>query len=60
MDKRFMSVQELKEFFGIPTGQAYKIIRRKGFPAVKLGKSYRIDSLKLESWLDKNYVTDID
>lgn len=60
MDKRFMSVQELKEFFDVSQGQVYKILRKKGFPAIKLGKSYRIDRMKLENWLDKNYVTDID
>ena len=60
MDKRFISVQELKEFFGIPQSQAYRLIRKKGFPAIKFGKSYRIDSTKLENWLDKNYATAID
>ena len=60
MDKRFISVQELKDLFSIPQSQVYKLIRKKGFPAIKLGKSYRIDSLKLENWIDRNYVAAID
>lgn len=60
MDKRFISVQELKDLFDIPQSQVYKLIRKKGFPAIKLGKSYRIDSMKLENWLNKNYVAAID
>lgn len=60
MDKRFISVQELKEFFGIPQNQAYRLIRKKGFPAIKVGKSYRIDSTKLEDWLSRNYVAAIE
>ena len=53
-EKRFITVEELAEWWEIGITTAYNFVRRKGFPANKIGKSWKIRPEELDSWLAKH------
>lgn len=50
--KRFLGVKDIQKIFGIGRNKAIALMNQKGFPAIKLGRTYRVDSEKLEEWID--------
>lgn len=52
--KRFLNVQDIQNLFGIGRNKAIALMNSKGFPAIKLGRTYRVDSAELEEWIKKN------
>lgn len=50
--KRFLGVKDIQKIFGIGRSKAVALMNTKGFPAIRLGRTYRVDSEKLEEWID--------
>ena len=46
-----MTRAEMAEFLGIGDAYSYRLMQQPGFPAVKLGNSYRIFRDELIDWL---------
>lgn len=49
-----ISVDEASRIIGVGRNVMYKLIKQQGFPAVKIGRSYRVRKAGLEEWL-KNH-----
>lgn len=54
VSKDFLTVKELCEQLQISRNFAYKLIATKGFPAVRIGKRYRISRQGLIDWTKQN------
>lgn len=52
-DKSLITVEELKDYLGIGTTNAYEICNMKDFPCVKLGRRRVIPKKELREWLAK-------
>lgn len=46
-----MTIEETAEYLGLAKGTVYVLVQRYDFPAVKLGKSWRIVTSELNQWL---------
>jgi len=57
--RRYLTVKELQNIIGCSSNKAYKIIKIKGFPKIRIGKNYYIDKDLLEKWLRENLYTAI-
>lgn len=53
-EKRFYSVEDIQKIFGIGRKKAIELMNLEGFPMIKLGRIYRVDSVELEHWIEKN------
>lgn len=51
MEKIIISVTELAELLGIGTNQAYELCKTPGFPAIRIGRRYKIPRQGLDEWL---------
>lgn len=49
--KRFYSTEEMQRLFGFGRNKTLALIKSEGFPAIKIGRAYYIDSEKLEEWI---------
>lgn len=45
------TVPETAQYLNIPVSKIYELVRAKDFPALKLGKSWRIHKERLDQWL---------
>ena len=48
-----LSVTELQEHLGIGRDEAYRLVKRKDFPSMKLGGKYKIFADRLKDWVLK-------
>lgn len=48
-----MSVNDVKNYLKIGSSKAYALCRRKDFPALKLGKLYRIPKNSFLRWIEQ-------
>lgn len=48
---QLLTVQETAEYLRLPLTKVYELVRIKDFPAVKIGKSWRVLKDKLDKWL---------
>lgn len=48
-----MKVSELREYLHISNKEAYRLVKLKSFPSVKVGNKYLIVKDKLPDWLEK-------
>jgi excisionase family DNA binding protein len=53
MQSNLMTITETAEYLRVPTSKVYELVRVKSFPAVKLGKSWRIMKDRLDIWLEE-------
>lgn len=53
--KRFYSIKEIQEIFGFSRSKALSLVKTHGFPTIRIGRSYYVDSLKLDKWIEENY-----
>lgn len=53
--KRFYNTDEVRELFGIGRNKALALMKTEGFPSVKLGGVWLVDSEKLDEWISKCY-----
>lgn len=51
MDKSTMSVQELSSQMGISLPKAYELVKRKGFPVLRIGTRILIPVEAFKEWL---------
>lgn len=49
-----MDTKGLMAYLHIGKDRAYALMRTKGFPSTKLGKTYIVTEEKLVSWLENN------
>ena len=47
------TVPQTAQYLNLPVSKVYELVRVKDFPAVKLGKSWRILKDRLDQWLIK-------
>ena len=47
----YITVKEVMQTLGISRATAYKLIDIDGFPALKIGRVYRIDKKRFENWV---------
>jgi excisionase family DNA binding protein len=53
MEKRLLTVNEGAEVLNVPISKVYQLVRSKNFPSLKVGGVWRIDSQKMDRWIDK-------
>lgn len=59
INKKYISVKDVRETFGCSKNKAYKIINTKGFPMIKIGKNYYIEEEAFKIWQRDNMHTSI-
>ncbi|MCY3805762.1 MAG: helix-turn-helix domain-containing protein [bacterium] len=52
---RFMTVAEVAELMRVSTMTVYRLIKAGDLPAVRFGKSYRIDEADVDAYLADRY-----
>jgi excisionase family DNA binding protein len=52
-NSEFYTVKEMREYLGLGHVTAYNLLRTKGFPAFKVGNTWRISKHGLEEWIKK-------
>lgn len=52
VQKRFLGVKDIQKIFGIGRNKAVALMNRKDFPAIRIGRTYRVDSERLEEWIE--------
>ena len=50
-----ISVEEARKQLGIGRNLMLKLVKIKGFPAIRFKRKIIINSNKLQEWFDKNY-----
>ena len=50
------TVEETADALGVGVGAAYTLCHRQDFPAVKVGKQWRIPRQKLSEWLERQVI----
>lgn len=51
-EKRFYGVKDIQEIFGISRVTAISLIKSEGFPAMKIGNTYKVEIEALNEWID--------
>ena len=51
-EKITLSVKQVSEVLGIGINQAYDLVHRADFPALKIGNRYLISKAGLEAWIE--------
>jgi len=46
-----LTVPETAKYLSLPVSKVYELVKGKDFPAIKMGKNWRIHKEKLEQWL---------
>ena len=55
MEKRLMDVKEAAEYLGMTEGALYKKVWKRQVPfAVKIGRSLRFDTVRMDEWIEEN------
>lgn len=49
--RRFYNTEELQALFGFGRNKTLALLKSEGFPAIKIGRAYYVDSEKLEEWI---------
>lgn len=52
---RFVSIADVAETLSISSRQAYGLVTTGELPAIKVGKSWRIELTELESYIQRQY-----
>jgi excisionase family DNA binding protein len=60
MEKRLLSVDEAAQLLGISQSFLYKLAESKAIPHLRLGRALRFDVLKIDTWLKRQSVDEID
>ena len=51
MQSPVLTVSQAAEYLNLPVSKIYELVKAKDFPALKLGKSWRIHKERLDQWL---------
>ena len=49
-----MTLEEVANYLRVAEKTIYRLVRRGGFPAIKVGRSWRFDKASIEGWLRQN------
>lgn len=49
----YLTVNDMMSIYGISRSTAYKLVNTDGFPAIRIGKSIRIDQDSLKHYLNE-------
>ena len=52
---RFLTVQEVADLMRVSTMTVYRIIKSGELPAVRVGRSFRVRDIDVDSYLGKRY-----
>lgn len=52
---RFLQIADVAETLNISARQAYSLVTSGELPAIKVGKSWRIEASELESYIQRGY-----
>lgn len=55
MPARFVSIADVAETLAISSRQAYGLVTSGDLPAIKVGKSWRIEVTELEAYIQRQY-----
>ena len=55
----FLKVPEVAKEFRIARSRAYELVANRTIPAVKIGRSVRVNRKELELWLEEQRYVDI-
>ena len=55
----YLTPKDIQDHLQIGRDKVYALCALKGFPAIKIGSSYRIDPAKYNKWLEKQIGTHI-
>lgn len=53
--KQFLTVKEIQALLLIGQVSTYRLVRFPGFPAIRVGKSYRVFADDFYNWVQANY-----
>ncbi len=56
MEKRYININDLSDYLGIPKGTIYVWVCLKKIPYVKTGRLLRFDLRKIDLWAQENSV----
>jgi excisionase family DNA binding protein len=51
MERRYLSINELSDYIGIPKGTLYVWTCQKRIPYAKVGRLLRFDKQKIDEWI---------
>ena len=57
--KSFLRIKDITDIFQCSYKKASSIIKIPGFPMIRIGRNYYIDSEKFEAWCKENQNTEI-
>lgn len=52
--QNYMSVKQVASSLGIGKGKAYALMQSKGFPAVRVGGTFRVSAELFDDWFKKH------
>ncbi len=53
-EKEFYGVKDIQEIFSIGRNKAIALMNTEGFPAIKLGRTYRVERESLRRWVKEH------
>ena len=51
---RLMNFKEVKRYLKTSRATLYRLVQGKKIPAMKVGKQWRFDKIRLDKWLEAN------
>lgn len=55
MAPRFLQITDVAETLNISVRQAYSLVTTGELPAIKVGRSWRVEEKELEAYIDRKY-----
>jgi len=52
---QMMTSKEVANYLDVSRNKAYQLFKSEGFPAIKIGKLWRVDPNLLSNWLRQNF-----
>jgi excisionase family DNA binding protein len=56
-NSRFLTVQEVAELMRVSTMTVYRLIKAGDLPAVRVGRSFRVRDVDVDTYLGSRYTT---
>ena len=53
-EKRFYGVKEIQQIFSISRNTALSLLKSEGFPAMKMGRTYKVEKEALDEWIKEH------
>lgn len=50
--ERLLTLQETQEYLAVSSSKIYELVNSKEFPSFKIGKQWRIEPNRLDSWIN--------